>query len=99
MPEGLEDWLKQHAQETGRTLNAAIVSALEDYRARQGGSAPAPPAPEPPAPEPPAARRAAKVQPHAAPRAPKTRERTTGKTESPSDMAAFITRRARGDHQ
>lgn len=34
MPDGLEAWYRQHATETGRTLNAALVAALEDYRNR-----------------------------------------------------------------
>lgn len=36
MPDGLEAWYRQHAGETGQSLNAAIVTALEDYRRHHG---------------------------------------------------------------
>lgn len=39
MPGGLLAWYEQHAKATGRSVNAALVGALEEYRAtREGGS-------------------------------------------------------------
>jgi hypothetical protein len=43
MPGGLLAWYEQHAPTAGMTVNAAIVAALEHYRAANGGAtAPAP---------------------------------------------------------
>ena len=34
MPDGLLAWYEQHAKAAGRPVNAVLVAALEDYRAR-----------------------------------------------------------------
>jgi hypothetical protein len=43
MPDGLESWFKARARETGQSVNALMVAALEEFRNRQdGATAPAP---------------------------------------------------------
>jgi hypothetical protein len=47
MPDGLLAWYEEHAKATGRTVNASLVAALEEYRQRNSGST-TPPAVAPP---------------------------------------------------
>jgi predicted transcriptional regulator len=38
MPDGMEAWLAEYATQAGRTVNAVIVEALSEYRARRSWS-------------------------------------------------------------
>jgi hypothetical protein len=38
MPDGLLAWYKQHAEETGRSVNALLVAAVEQYRTANSGA-------------------------------------------------------------
>jgi hypothetical protein len=91
MPAGLRSWYREHAAATGQKLNALLVAALEEYRARHDGAtaAPAPAASGTTA----APKRARKPRADTAPRA------TFREPESASDIAAAIFRRTNGDQQ
>ena len=39
-PEGDRSWLQAYAEATGMAVNAVLVAALGEYRARHGGSTP-----------------------------------------------------------
>jgi len=86
MPDGLLAWYEQHAAATGRSVNAALVGALEEHRAQHDSGSTTPPAPVAPP------RREAR-QPEPAPAA-RFRE-----PESASDIMAALRRRREAGRQ
>jgi hypothetical protein len=83
MPGGLLAWYEEHAKAAGISVNAALVGALEEYRARHDSGSTTPPV-------------AAKSGSTTCKSAPKRPAVAKGQPEGASDIAAYFASRRTG---